>query len=178
MIGAITAGLYAGGVAAATNSYESIQTITVGSGGSTSIAFTSIPSTFKHLQLRITQLTTGTADPRMRFNDDTTTGNYYMHSIYNSNPTVSTYNVNNQYIPYLYNESSTYPAVAVIDILDYANGNKYKTVRDLGGFDANGSGYIFYRSGVWFSSAAINKIDLHNVTFNENTKVALYGIKG
>ena len=35
-----------------TNSFESIQTVTVGSGGQSSISFSSIPSTYKHLQLR------------------------------------------------------------------------------------------------------------------------------
>ena len=33
-------------------------------------------------------------------------------------------------------------ASAVIDILDYSNTNKYKTIRTIGGFDANGSGIV------------------------------------
>jgi len=51
VIGAITAGLYAGGVPPVTNSYESIATVTVGSGGASSASFSSIPSTFKHDKL-------------------------------------------------------------------------------------------------------------------------------
>ena len=35
------------------NSYESIATVTVGSGGTSEINFTSIPATYTHLQLRI-----------------------------------------------------------------------------------------------------------------------------
>lgn len=156
--------------------FDSLATVTVPSSGVTSIAFAGIPQTYKHLQLRILQMTSGTVDPRMRFNDDLTIGNYIMHSIYNNGTAVSTYNVGNMYIPYLYNET-TQPAVAIIDILDYASTTKNKTVRDLGGYDANGSGYIFYRSGAWFSTAAINKIDLHNITFGQNTQVTLYGVK-
>ena len=156
--------------------YDALATVTVPSGGVTSIQFAAIPNTYKHLQLRVIQMTSGTVDPRMRFNDDSTTSNYYMHSIYNNASALSGYVVNNMYIPYLYNES-TQPAVAVIDILDYASTTKNKTVRDLGGYDANGSGYLFYRSGGWFSTAAITKIDLHNITFGENTQVSLYGVK-
>lgn len=161
----------------ATNSYESIATTLVGSGGTTSVIFDNIPQTYKHLQLRIMQMTSGTVDPRMRFNADTDINNYRMHSFYNNNPNVSFYGVGNMYIPFLYNES-TQPGVAVIDILDYSDTNKNTTVRDLSGYDANGTGYIFYRSGAWFNTAAVTKIDLHNITFAQNSHFALYGIKG
>ena len=34
--------------------YESIATVTVGAGGSSSVTFSSIPSTYTHLQIRFT----------------------------------------------------------------------------------------------------------------------------
>ena len=52
MIGNIVAGTFSAGVAPVTSSYESIATVSVGSGGQSSIVFSSIPSTYKHLQLR------------------------------------------------------------------------------------------------------------------------------
>ena len=52
MIGNSIAGFLGTGVAASTSSYESIATTTVGAGGSSSISFTSIPSTYTHLQVR------------------------------------------------------------------------------------------------------------------------------
>ena len=42
------------------SSYESIQTITVGSGGASTIVFSSIPSTYAHLQIRALNITTAT----------------------------------------------------------------------------------------------------------------------
>jgi hypothetical protein len=156
--------------------FESIATYTVGATSQASIDFTSIPSTYKHLQVRITQMTgTGTVDPKMRFNGATT--NYYMHSIYNSNPTVSAYN-DSAAMPYLYNETAQ-PAVAIIDILDYANTNKNKVSRTLGGYDANGSGFLFYRSQAWFQTTAINQITFvaNNRNFEQYSSFALYGIK-
>ena len=41
------------GVTAAATSFDSIATVTVGAGGSSSITFSSIPSTYKHLQIRL-----------------------------------------------------------------------------------------------------------------------------
>ena len=165
-----------GGVPVSLTDYESIATITVGAGGASSVDFTSIPSTYSHLQVRILQFTAaGSADPKMRFNGATT--NYYMHSIYNTNPTVSTYN-DSAAMPYLYNEN-TYPAVAIIDILDYANTNKNKTSRTLGGYDGNGSGYLFYRSQAWFQTTAVNQITFvaSGQNFTQYSHFALYGIK-
>jgi hypothetical protein len=156
--------------------FESIATYTVGATSQASIDFTSIPSTYKHLQVRILQMTgAGTVDPKMRFNGATT--NYYMHSIYNTNPTVSTYN-DSAAMPYLYNETAQ-PAVVIIDILDYANTNKNKVSRTLGGYDANGSGYLFYRSQAWFQTTAINQITFvaNNRNFEQYSSFALYGIK-
>jgi hypothetical protein len=156
--------------------YDSLATVTVGATSVASIDFVGIPSGYKHLQVRImTVNAAGSVDPKMRFNGATT--NYYMHSIYNTNPTVSTYN-DSAAMPYLYNETAQ-PAVAIIDILDYANTNKNKVARTLGGYDANGSGYLFYRSQAWFQTTAINQITFvaNNQNFAQYSSFALYGIK-
>jgi len=182
MIGAIVAGGLSAGTPPVTNSYESIDTYIVGSGGQSSVSFTSIPSTYKHLQLRCSIMNTTTNNARMTINNDTTGANYYMHSIYNSNPTVSTYNEANNAggIAVAYNESTTSPTAAIIDILDYQNTNKNKTVRDLSGYDANGAGYLFYRSGLWMSTSAINRLDItaSGGVLGQYSSFALYGIKG
>ena len=75
------ADMLAGNAAYNPSSYESVATVTVGAGGSSSISFTSIPSTYKHLQLRISGLA-GAADAYLYLNSDTTNSNYYMHSLY------------------------------------------------------------------------------------------------
>ena len=51
MIGNAIAGLYAGGVPPVTTAYESIATTTLSSTQAT-ITFSSIPSTYEHLQIR------------------------------------------------------------------------------------------------------------------------------
>lgn len=179
MIGAITAGLFSTGVAASTNSFESIATTTVGAGGSGTITFSSIPSTYKHLQIRITEANTGTQfQPKVNFNSDTA-ANYSYHYLNGNGSTTSAGAGTSQSAFYLVaNPTSPTTAVHVIDVLDYADTNKYKTVRFLDGYDANGSGYIQLFSANWRSTAAINSITFTNGTFAQYSSFALYGIKG
>ena len=61
MLNNIVALLGNGAAAGGGTSYESIATVTVGAGGSSSISFTSIPSTYKHLQIRAITRDTGTS---------------------------------------------------------------------------------------------------------------------
>ena len=165
--------------------YESIQTVTVGSGGTANVEFTSIAADWKHLQIRC--IARGTSTPVslvMQFNGATT--NYNMHQMYGdgssataANPSDSAILIGNL------SPSSTSASVFagnVIDVLDYANVNKYKTARALSGYDNNGSGYVVFQSGLWMSTSAITSIKLFPRTaagnLAEHSQFALYGIKG
>ncbi len=179
MIGAITAGLYAGGVPPVTNSYESIATVTVGSGGSTQIDFTSIPSTFKHLQLRAAAKGSTNLYAPIRFNGDTTLANYRSHQLYGNGVSATASDEGNNF--YINNVLGTNFNGVVMDILDYQNTNKNKTVRMLQGIDNNGSGSIMFVSGLWMNSGtAISSIrfTVNTGNFAEYSSFALYGIKG
>jgi len=185
----IIAGSLSAGVAPVTGSYESIATVTVGSGGSSSISFTSIPSTFTHLQIRyIARGTSSSAgqDSLVRFNGDTGS-NYSWHLLYGDGATVvanSSANATSMYIDALRagGTAANIFTVGVVDILDYANTSKYKTIRTLSGDDINSSSFhmIGLWSGNWRSTSAISSItifpDFQN--YAEYTQFALYGIKG
>jgi hypothetical protein len=184
MIGAITAGLLAGGIStpAAAPSYDSIATV-AGTGSSNVISFTSIPSTYKHLQFRVSSLSTGAADwVYINVNNDSTTSNYWVHRLTGDGSSATASNTGGQ--AYMYRTfivgSTTSPAAAVIDILDYTNTNKNKTLRSLAGFDTNGGGEVDFVSGLWAQTTAINRIDftLASSNFASATKIALYGVKG
>jgi len=182
MIGAITAGLFGTGVAASTNSYESIATVTVGAGGSSSITFSSIPSTYKHLQIRAMEAYSGTGfNPKVTFNSDTG-ANYSWHYVLGNGSAASASAAASQSFMYINsNVAFPIPTVHIIDILDYSNTNKNKTMRTLDGFDTNGSGsggYAVLWSGAWYNTAAINTITIANGTFAQYSSFALYGIKG
>jgi hypothetical protein len=139
------------------SSYESIATVTVGSGGQADIEFTSIPSTYTHLQIRGIARTANASTYgglRLQVGNGSidTASNYNSHDLYGDGSSVSSSgsaNRTNIFAPEIPAASlgSNIFGVAVIDILDYNNTNKYKTTRSLGGSDGNGSGYAFFTSG-------------------------------
>jgi hypothetical protein len=190
MLNTIT-GLLSGG-APAGGDYESIATINVTS-GVTDLTFTSIPSTYTHLQVRlIGQTNRGTfgRDALIyRFNLDTTTS-YSLHAVYGDGSSVGSGAITSSSsisTPELLTSTSgaNNYGPCVIDILDYANTNKYKTTRALGGGDHNGTvaglgSQVQLNSGLWQSTAAINSIRFYpaigsNIT--AGSSFALYGIK-
>jgi hypothetical protein len=167
-----------------TSSYESIATVTVGSGGQSSISFNSIPSTYKHLQIRFASINNAAQSIIMQFNGDTAT-NYAKHSLngYGTGTQAAGYPNGNYFNlqGYAIAGSSPNPVVGIADVLDYTNTNKYKTTRILSGFDANGSGEIDLNSGLWQSTSAVSSIVIKlesSGTINQYSSFALYGIKG
>ena len=164
---------------AAGGDYESIQTVTVGSGGASSISFTSIPSTYKHLQIRGIATPSVAANLRGTFNNDTA-NNYAYHYLSGDGSTAAAGNGSTAlYAGYL--ASATYPSAFVIDVLDYANTSKNKTLRSLFGVDVNGAGgYVLLTSSLWTSTSAINQFTLYpqSGSFAQYSSFALYGIKG
>jgi hypothetical protein len=176
-------GIYAsqisGHLFAPSGAYDSIATTTVGAGGASSITFSSIPSTYTHLQLRMMSIGNALANNSgtMAFNSDTTGSNYYTHYIIGNGATITADSNNANFTPFTVGVAAS-PAVGIIDIFDYANTNKYKTVRELNGYDANGSGRMNFDSVLWSNTAAINSITLSFSTFQQNSSFALYGIKG
>ena len=172
----------------AVGAYDSIATFS-GTGSSGTITFSSIPSTYTHLQLRV--LLRGTASNtsdgwNARFNSDTGANYDGGHILYGTGSAAGAFHVG---------ASTTYMqpgdivgasatasmfATAITDILDYTNTNKNTTIRTLYGFDLNGSGTVALSSGLWMNTAAITTITLttNSGSFATNSSFALYGIKG
>lgn len=166
--------------------YDSIATITVGAGGSASIDFTSIPSTYTHLQLRgIVKNTAADSTVRsgfFRLNNDTG-ANYATHYLNGSGTAAGAGGLASQTSAYGITDigasaTSVFGAF-VMDILDYKNTNKYKTVRSASGADNNGSGFFQLFSGLWMSTSAVDRVTLipGSNNFAQYSTVALYGIK-
>jgi hypothetical protein len=170
-------------VSADTGAMFPLQVITVGAAAS-SVTFTNIPGTYSHLQIRmIGSMTSGGPDDcRIQFNSDTG-NNYARHYIVGSGSAASASGtattsfgiISANMLP---STASTFGA-AVIDILDYANTNKYKTMRALGGYDANGSGYVGLSSTLWQNTNAITSVKLYptSSTFPQYSQFSLFGIK-
>lgn len=175
-------------------SFDAIGTTTVGSGGQSSIIFSSIPSTYKHLQIRYTGRVNVASNYgqsiSIRFNSDSGS-NYARHVLaaYTGGYTATTsFSDANQNIMQVFgglsggNWTSQMQGGGVIDILDYQNTNKFKTVRSLAGAESNDSSTFInilgLSSGLWRSTSAITSIELSgNADFVQHSQFALYGIK-
>lgn len=166
--------------------YDSLATVTVPSGGVASITFAGIPTGYKHLQLRCLGRTTAAVDndvAYLRFNGDSGT-NYSAHDLRGNGGVIAAGGYPSQNAMYLQrfaggNQASGMFGVVVADILDYANTSKYKTLRDLGGYDFNGSGNAYLASGLWLSTSAITSMTMTTSSGNwaQYTQFALYGVK-
>jgi hypothetical protein len=179
-------GSLSSGVAASTSSYESIASQAIS--GTNTLTFSSIPSTYKHLQIRYLSIfTVANVQIRMGFNGDYgSSSNYTRHYLYGDGSATGASGSAN--FPFTYAKqdinaaSTTYPWVGIIDIIDYASTTKYKTTRVLCGGDANsaGTGDIQLNSGLWQDTTAINSITLQlsSGNYSSGSTFALYGIKG
>jgi len=185
----IIASAISGNLFAPSGAYDSIATAN-GTGSSAVITFSSIPSTYSHLQIRYIARDgrAVTADSvYCQFNSDT--GSNYMryHLLDGDGSTASSSAGSTSHTFITFGNAAGSSAAAsmyaagVLDILDYSAITKYKTTRTLAGFDFNGSGQVDLWSGLWMSTSAINSITITTSTasnFTTDTKFALYGIKG
>lgn len=175
------------------NFMEPIASTLVGAGGVNTVIFNDIPQTYKHLQIRLigrtNRSTAGIDQMNIRFNSDTGINyvtNHYIQgngsAVYagaNTSGTFMTvYRLTADGAPTLSNAFGT----SIIDILDYANTNKNKTLRALSGQDMNTvSGEVFFVSAAWMSTTAISSITITpnvGTLFNQYSRFSLYGIKG
>ena len=176
------------GGGAAAGDYESISTVTVGAGGAASVTFSSIPSTYQHLQVRfIARISTSdTAENTwLQFNGDTGS-NYSWHFLDGNGSSASSGGAasGTRIIAGragAANSGSNIFGANVLDVLDYASTNKNTTARILGGIDRNGDGNIRLDSGAWLNTAAVTSLTITPTTSNnfvQYSSFALYGIKG
>jgi hypothetical protein len=177
-------GIYASSMRGAVGDYDSIATVNVGSGGASQITFSSIPNTYQHLQIRAFARSAGSnngENTKIYVNNSSATTNYAWHVMRGNGSGVTAAGGGGNYIVAnvgTTNATSTFSAM-IIDILDYANTNKNKTVRNLYGFDSNGDGFVGLNSVLVPTTSAISQIDIFmDFNFTQYSSFALYGIKG
>lgn len=165
--------------------FELITTIN-GDNTSKVITFSSIPQTYKHLQIRFvasTNLNESTATT-MRFNGISST-TYASHRVYSdSNSAIASGQTNGTqiFLGGIQAGIQPQPTVAIVDILDYASTVKNKTAMAMFGLIGEaGAREITLSGGFLNSTAAISSISIQNIGiygFNTASRFSLYGIKG
>lgn len=185
----IPVGIFAssGGVAAA---FELIST-TILTGSQSQIVFSSIPSTYKHLQVRISGRTnTGGSNDSVwvRFNNDSA-NNYIWHELRGGG--FGSYTVTSQtgstsstqgYVGYAPGSGTSFANAfgnTIVDVLDYASTSKYKTMRSMSGTNAE-IRYVTLGSALWKATSAVTSVTVGNdgASWATGTRVSIYGIKG
>jgi hypothetical protein len=173
------------------SNFELIERINVTS-TTASVAFSSIPSTYRDLQVRYIARDTGTSTVNnlaAYFNTDTTYTNYYWHILEGTGTTAAADSVQVSAFPTSFGlepgtaTGSNIFGVGIVNILDYTNTNKTKVFNTIGGMENNGgtNPYFRYGSGMWNSTAAITSITLYpqpTGSLAQYSSFALYGIKG
>jgi hypothetical protein len=184
---------YGWGNLAVSGSFESIATI-VGNASASTITFSSIPSTYKHLQIRFISRrnsggNAGNNDLYLRFNGSSSLI-YTSHKLRGNGTAASAssdgVDASEIYLPNATAGSAQTAgvmSVGIIDIHDYASTTKNKTVRNFTGNDSNGvnTGYVSFSSGLYKATTAVTSIslvDASGIAFATSSVFSLYGIKG
>ena len=148
-----------------------------------SVTFSGIDQTYRHLQLRITARDTsaGTSNGPlyMTFNGDSA-GNYSVHRLSGNGSAVassSSTSSSSMWVGDSIASGSTagvYGA-AIVDILDYSQTTKYKTIRNLSG--VTGTNIVDLTSGSWRNTAAVTSLTISAAlaTTAVGSRFSLYG---
>tara|TARA_R110000868_G_scaffold144632_1_gene363941 strand:+ start:3356 stop:3880 length:525 start_codon:yes stop_codon:yes gene_type:complete len=168
--------------------YEAIATVTVGSGGASSISFSSIPNTFTDIKLVISARTNQSSwndNSIVRFNGDsgnnysnrrlngsgstvdsssnTSQDGFYYWNFVGANATASTFSNNEMYIPnYTSSNQKSFSAERVVE-------NNSST-----------DNMVSLIAGIWTGTAAITSISIapfYGTLFSQYSTATLYGIK-
>jgi hypothetical protein len=163
------------------NTFNKISTVTVGAGGAASISFTSIPSTYTDLCIKISARTT----------------NVYFRDSVSIRPNGATTNKN---LLFLIGQGSTLSAGPASDIVVEIQGNDGVTANTFGNAEVYIADYasshnktflieavtensnassnsLTLTAGLWSSSAAITSLTFISASFMEYSTATLYGIK-
>ena len=176
---------------ASPSSFESIATVT-GSGQST-ITFSSIPSTYNSLQLRVISRGDGASSGYSSLNivlNSDTGSNYTYHALRGTGSTISSVGYATGTYNFVYADVGTpgdlatanLYGVGIIDFIDYASASKYATVRTFAGMNDNTAttGRIRLSSSLWLNTSPITSMTITigaGWNFKSGSSIALYGIK-
>ena len=160
------------------DTFIKIASVTVGSGGASSIDFTSIPSTYTDLMIYASlRSTTSDTSGYLEFNALTT--NLSDRVLYNSNGTIGSNSTSTiRVFSNRSNAASTWSNTAIY-IPNYAgSNNKSVSIDQVTEENATGGIISTLTAGLWSSASAITAIKLKSgINYAQYSTAVLYGIK-
>jgi len=164
------------------NTFELIASSTVGSGGAASIDFTSIPSTYTDLCLKVSgrSASSGVNNYTLEFNNLST--NFSRRNLFGSGSSVGSGSASNN-TTFAIGEPNTYTANTFDNLEIYfpnyaGSSNKSFSIDAVTENNATES-YAVLEAGLWSNTSAINRIKIFpsGSTFLQYSTAYLYGVK-
>lgn len=171
-----------------TSSYFSIATQTASNTTTTTLTFTSIPQTYKHLQLVMFDGSNSISSAGfMYINNDLTNSNYYVNYYYaasaSGTTSLGTGGTANPYTPNFTGGALTqFPGTMIMTIPDYTSTTKAKSALFSDGYygsDTTYGGYMNHSGYVYTANTnAITRLDFvaPATYWKQDSYVALYGM--
>lgn len=165
--------------------YNAIASTTVGAGGAANITFSSIPSTYTDLILKLSlrgSYSVVAYSMSMRFNSDTG-NNYTLRSLYGDGSAAgSEVSSGISYLPVLINGNSATSSTfgnAEVYIPNYGGSTQKSISADAVSESNATTTYAYLHAGIWTGTSAITSITLNALSsyvFNQYSTATLYGI--
>jgi hypothetical protein len=168
------------------NTFTLIQTVTVGSGGTASIDFSSIPNTYTDLILKLSSRGTNNDAYyalNARFNASSATSQYYTRGVGGNGSGLTSDGQNGLSYFYTVNPNANSATANTFGNTEFyfpnyaSSSNKSVSVDSVGENDATVA-FQQFQAGQWLNTSAINQITLTNEygNFAQYTTAHLYGI--
>lgn len=167
---------------AAAGAYELISTA-YSDGTSNNITFTSIPQTYKHLELRWVAKDSGSTTTTLRISFNGLSTGYAYHRLSGNGSAVTSAGSAAQTYIVLNGAMATSTtaniyAAGILNIADYSNANKTKVLRSLNG-NVDAASFVGLQSGLQTTTGAITSLTIAGqISPNTLSRFSLYGIKG
>jgi len=165
------------------NTYTLISSVTVGSGGASSIDFTSIPATYTDLLVKMSTRAVATSNfpnTRVRFNSDSGS-NYTYRRLYGTGVAAGsdTATETGAMIANTNGSDSTANTFAITDfyIPNYLSSNQKAIGAETASENNGTTAYIFAMADIWTGTTAITSMSIYSdYNFAQYSTAYLYGI--
>ena len=169
------------------DTFIKIASVTVGSGGASSIDFTSIPSTYTDLVLKLSlrgSTTAGNQTAYIQYNNDTTLGNYSGRYVFGDGASASSSSTTSyNFLGSAADAGATASTFNSVDLYipNYAGSTQKSSSVDMARENNATSTYIVQAlyANLWTGTAAISsfKVFIFSGNFDQYSTATLYGIK-
>ena len=160
-------------------SMDALASVTVAT-NQASVTFTNIPQTYTHLEIRaFTLSSSGNADTGFQIGGDTNSRYYYFCLAGTNAGLAASWSNGTTSNVYFNSYGATVPGIAIAQIPDYTNPNKYKSIKSMYGYGVSGGGRVGIHTGWYnYTTNAVSTVTLFSTAnYAPGTSIALYGIK-